>query len=427
MSEVNIKQTEKLSASLEKPQVINGAGIRSIEQTTTSSEDGGANEITINLTDGTSQTFEVRNGSKGSTGEKGERGQKGDSGVLSVNGVAPDDKGNVEVQSGAQSDWNQNDSQAFDYVKNRPGGYFTTIEPTTIAWDGSVDGKTKIDIGVGGYYLVSSNIVTIDQFAGGSYTIVENNALNNNEIKKETIQILSDGIFTDDGGMVLVAHTTGDVKIFGIALNVSEPGIYFAKIESESYSAEVTSFTISRVQVLTPIPMQYIENADKIMLSSEEISSDLVIGDGVGICSNGDKPTKFKMSPTGASITNSQSSDLWFAIGLGDDSNSNIGVHISKTNSYVDVFVPNIASGTGNGQINLNGSYVSELGYSEVGLSGISNLSVSDKIVLGGSAVLSANTTTGELGIGLGSNPIKVVATKEYVDTLIGGIENGTY
>ena len=68
MSEVSIKQTEKLSASLEKPQVINGAGVRSIEQTQTSTEDNGVNIVTIYLTDGTSKTFEVRNGSKGSAG-----------------------------------------------------------------------------------------------------------------------------------------------------------------------------------------------------------------------------------------------------------------------------------------------------------------------------------------------------------------------
>ena len=99
MSEVNIKQTENISGSLEKPQVINGAGIRSIEQTSTSTEDNGVNTVTINLTDGTSQTFQVRNGSKGSTGKDGAQGPRGESGVLTVNGVSPDSNGNVEVKS----------------------------------------------------------------------------------------------------------------------------------------------------------------------------------------------------------------------------------------------------------------------------------------------------------------------------------------
>ena len=45
-----------------------GVGISSVEQTTTSTEDHGINVVTVTKTDGTSSTFEVRNGSKGSTG-----------------------------------------------------------------------------------------------------------------------------------------------------------------------------------------------------------------------------------------------------------------------------------------------------------------------------------------------------------------------
>ena len=52
-------------------------GISSIEQTTTSTEDGGTNVITITLTNGTSTTFNVKNGSKGSTGANGTNGADG--------------------------------------------------------------------------------------------------------------------------------------------------------------------------------------------------------------------------------------------------------------------------------------------------------------------------------------------------------------
>lgn len=60
-----------------------GVGIQSIEQTTTSTEDGGINEVTQTLTDGTTAVFQIRNGSKGSQGiqgVQGERGEKGDAG-----------------------------------------------------------------------------------------------------------------------------------------------------------------------------------------------------------------------------------------------------------------------------------------------------------------------------------------------------------
>ena len=47
-------------------------GIASVEQTTTSTADGGANVITVTLTDGTVSEFYVRNGSRGSPGGKGD-------------------------------------------------------------------------------------------------------------------------------------------------------------------------------------------------------------------------------------------------------------------------------------------------------------------------------------------------------------------
>ena len=52
-------------------------GIQSVVQTATSTEDGGANIITVTKTDGTSSTFTVKNGSKGSTGATGAAGEDG--------------------------------------------------------------------------------------------------------------------------------------------------------------------------------------------------------------------------------------------------------------------------------------------------------------------------------------------------------------
>ena len=54
-----------------------GVGIQSVEQTTTSTEDGGTNVVTVTKTDGTTSTFYVRNGSQGSPGSAGSDGQDG--------------------------------------------------------------------------------------------------------------------------------------------------------------------------------------------------------------------------------------------------------------------------------------------------------------------------------------------------------------
>ncbi len=64
-----------------------GVGIQSVEQTTSSTENGGINVVTVTKTDGTSSTFQVRNGSQGGKGETG----------LGVPAATAEDAGKVPV------------------------------------------------------------------------------------------------------------------------------------------------------------------------------------------------------------------------------------------------------------------------------------------------------------------------------------------
>lgn len=63
-----------------------GVGIQSVEQTTTSTEDGGTNIVTVTKTDGSTSTFEVRNGSKGNDGAPGADGKNGADGQPGTSG-----------------------------------------------------------------------------------------------------------------------------------------------------------------------------------------------------------------------------------------------------------------------------------------------------------------------------------------------------
>lgn len=67
--------------------IIDKVVIDKVEQTTTSTEDGGTNIVTVTLTNGDTSTFEVRNGTKGERGEKGNVGQKGDDGYTPQKGI----------------------------------------------------------------------------------------------------------------------------------------------------------------------------------------------------------------------------------------------------------------------------------------------------------------------------------------------------
>lgn len=63
-----------------------GVGIQSVVQTTTSAEDGGTNIVTVTKTDGSTSTFEVRNGSKGNDGAPGADGKDGADGQPGTDG-----------------------------------------------------------------------------------------------------------------------------------------------------------------------------------------------------------------------------------------------------------------------------------------------------------------------------------------------------
>lgn len=72
-----------------------------------------------------------------------------------------------------QPDWNQNDPNAKDYIKNRPGGY--AIAPSVeITWDGDTTGKETIDEG-NGFTLVkiADEAPPIEKFdTGNGYRVV---------------------------------------------------------------------------------------------------------------------------------------------------------------------------------------------------------------------------------------------------------------
>lgn len=59
-----------------------GVSVTSVEQTTTSTEDGGENIITVTLSNGNKSTFKVKNGNKGSAGKDGKNGEDGISPII---------------------------------------------------------------------------------------------------------------------------------------------------------------------------------------------------------------------------------------------------------------------------------------------------------------------------------------------------------
>ena len=75
-AEIGTKVDQALTVAKESGEFdgADGVGVSSVKQTTTSSADGGSNVVTVTLTNGTTSTFTVKNGSKGSAGSAGKDG-----------------------------------------------------------------------------------------------------------------------------------------------------------------------------------------------------------------------------------------------------------------------------------------------------------------------------------------------------------------
>ena len=151
------KQAKEIPSIIAVPEGIKGAngkdgiGITSITQIS-STEDGGENEITVTLSDGSTQSLSTLNGSKGSQGiqgiqgVKGDKGDKGDQGIQGVKGDKGD-KGDKGVQgnqgtrairylgkyssapSGISGDWYLNTANGYVYYLN--GSTWTAITTIT--------------------------------------------------------------------------------------------------------------------------------------------------------------------------------------------------------------------------------------------------------------------------------------------------------
>lgn len=141
------------------------------------------------------------------------------------------------VGIGAQSvkpDWNQNDPNAKDYIKNRPGGY--VIPPSVeITWDGDTTGKETI-VAPGNITLVkiADEAPSIEKFSvGNSYKAIIMAEVtlsngNNNTVQKQ-IDLKYGGDFwmcrDSSAGSLIVGVTANSVSIERLTLT---KGLWFS-------------------------------------------------------------------------------------------------------------------------------------------------------------------------------------------------------
>ena len=123
---------------------------------------------------------------------------------------------------GSQADWNQNDTTAADYVKNRPGGYTITTHGYEITWDGVVGDKVVVDGGSVLFVKVSDRVFTAEELIGATVTVGgQSSTINNDDIQSQNgVMAVGQDIF-----VFTTPTTIGDITI-------PETGTYFVKTEN---------------------------------------------------------------------------------------------------------------------------------------------------------------------------------------------------
>ena len=162
---------------------------------------------------------------------------------------------------GVQPDWNQNDSTAADYVKNRPGGYtVVTKKGVDIKWDGVIGDRECIDYGSGILLVkVSDEILTSEQLSSA-----------------EIIQTTTDGVqtttksFTIDGnklvdndGVLMEQDSFNFMVVEGQTTTTAghSTGTYVLHLVEGGATAYISSIYKQDETGIVPIPAEYIDDA----------------------------------------------------------------------------------------------------------------------------------------------------------------------
>lgn len=146
-------------------------------------------------------------------------------------------------------DWNQNDPNAKDYIKNRPGGY--VIPPFEITWDGDTTGKDTVDLdGITMVkiadeappiekFAVKSDVATFGAGGGPSYAATITADLTDSNNNTETKQLKNnlqagDGFWLSDNEeqMAIVIGVVADHA--SIDRYTFSKGLWFSVVEEVS-------------------------------------------------------------------------------------------------------------------------------------------------------------------------------------------------
>lgn len=177
---------------------------------------------------------------------------------------------NVNVAGGGggvQPDWNQNDSTAADFVKNRPGAFQVPAkDAVTITWDGVIGDKENVDIGA----LVGENATLVkvsDEVLYPPYlynaTLTMKN--NGNDVHLNISKNDGSNRYVAEYGVTVIADLlciscSRDISLFGMHFS---SGTWFLKINDAMYAKQISTVASAPLDfdtgVYVPIDGRYVD------------------------------------------------------------------------------------------------------------------------------------------------------------------------
>lgn len=166
-------------------------------------------------------------------------------------------------------DWNQNDSTASDYIKNRPGGYTVNYPALNIEWDGVIGDRVSVDLGGGKFVKVSDEIPKIEMLVSGVFIVKNGDVYNEYIITDRMIMDFGNSIYGSELLLVVnkapanfVHQSTGEVlAVF------PETGVYFMRSTDSVY---VSSLSLHAKSEIVQIPQRYVDGLEETTANANQ-------------------------------------------------------------------------------------------------------------------------------------------------------------
>lgn len=158
----------------------------------------------------------------------------------------------AENGGGVQSDYAQNDETQMDYIKNRPGGYYQTVQGVNITWDGVIGDRPNAQLDEGVYWVkVGDEVLTAEQVIGAKMTSVVGG-------EAQAVTVTS-GDVVDTGEYIFVSTrlsigivSTSVLQADGVTF--PETGTYFVNVSVDEQTFYISSLQSAERRALVPIP-----------------------------------------------------------------------------------------------------------------------------------------------------------------------------